>query len=80
VLHVPQPESTSINQNVAWGVKEAEISSCTMNVKKKVVFGLLCFLGRQQGTFLLFPHLCRGRRGKPQGVAIVNVFMGRARR
>jgi hypothetical protein len=38
VLHVPSSESTFINQNVAWGVKEAEISSCSMKVKEKSCF------------------------------------------
>jgi hypothetical protein len=36
------PDSTSINQNLACGAKKAEVSSCSMNVKRKKLFLVFC--------------------------------------
>jgi hypothetical protein len=35
--------------------------------KKVAVFGLLCFLGREEERFRSYPHLCQGRQCSPQG-------------
>jgi hypothetical protein len=65
VHHVPL-DISSINQNIAWGVKEAEVSSCSMNVKKGCL-GSFVLPWQATGIFSSFPSPVSKGEGQATG-------------
>jgi hypothetical protein len=73
-------DSTSINQNVACGARKTEVSSCSMNVKKRLFLVFCASLASNKDLFFLALTCAEGGEANPQGVAIVSVFVRRGKR